>query len=109
MVGMLRRLWDRQAENRPGPDSPPASHRIWSDTAARFGRNIVFEGRHDLEIVGESNYQDALWRVVGGRTTERVRVEIRAVLATEPDNPYDSNAISVWINEDKVGYFCRED
>jgi tetratricopeptide (TPR) repeat protein len=83
--------------------------RIWTDSSARFGGYLLYEGRHDLEIVGESNYQDALWRAVDGRTTERVRAEIRAILATEPDNPHDSNAISVWIDGNKVGYLCRED
>jgi hypothetical protein len=66
-------------------------------------------GQHDLEIVGESNYQDNLWRVVGGPTAERVRVDVQAIVATEPDNPYDPNAISVWIDGHKVGYFCKED
>jgi hypothetical protein len=33
---------------------------VWSDTSARFGEPALYGGRHDLEIVGESNYQDAL-------------------------------------------------
>lgn len=70
---------------------------------------MLLGGGHDLEVVGESHYQDALWHVVGGRTLERVRVEIRAVLQAETDNPYDPNAISVWISERKVGYLSRED
>jgi tetratricopeptide (TPR) repeat protein len=36
-------------------------------------------------------------------------VDVQAIVATEPDNPYDTNAISVWIDGHKVGYFCRED
>jgi len=98
------------ATREPAPvGSQPTVRRIWSNTSARFGDHLLYEGRHDLEIVGESNYQDALWSAVGGRTTERVRAEIRAVLAAEPDNPHDSNAISVWIDGNKVGYLCRED
>lgn len=76
---------------------------------AYFDRHLVYSGSHDLEIVGESNYQDNLWRVAGGRTAERVRVNVHAIVASEPDNPYDSSAISVWIDGCKVGYFCRED
>jgi len=106
-VGVLRRLFARQSEGEPPAGSGAA--RVWSDTSARFVQHVLYEGRHDLEIVGESNYQDALWRAAGGRTTDRVRVEIQAVLATEPDNPHDPNAISVWIEERKVGYLCRED
>ena len=34
---------------------------------------------HDPEVVGESHHQDALWRVVGGRTADRVRIDVHAV------------------------------
>ena len=70
---------------------------------------VLLRGSHDLEVVGESHYQDALWRVAGGRTAERVRVEVQAVLLAEPDNPYDPNAIAVLIDGAKVGYLCRDD
>jgi tetratricopeptide (TPR) repeat protein len=111
MSGMrvLRRLFARHSDGKLSASSPPARRRVWSDTLVRFARPVPYGGRHDLEIVGESNYQDALWRAAGGRTTDRIRVEIRAILADEPDNPYDPSAISVWIDERKVGYLCRED
>jgi hypothetical protein len=69
------------------------------------------EGREDLEVVGEASYQDNLWRIVGGRHSPdgRVREEAYAVLAAEPDNPYDANAVAVWIQGLKVGYLSRED
>jgi hypothetical protein len=66
-------------------------------------------GSDELEVVGESFYQDELWRAVGRRTTERVRVDIEAELRAEPDNPYDSNAVSVSIGGLKVGHLSRED
>lgn len=62
-----------------------------------------------MEIVGESYYQDELWRCVGGRTTDRVRVVIDGILYAESDNPHDANAISVWISGMRVGYLSRED
>src|SRR5262245_11011731 len=70
---------------------------------------VLYGGGHDLEVVGESHYQDALWQAVGRRTTERVRVEIQAVLVAESDNAYDRNAIAVWTGGNKVGYLSRED
>ena len=70
---------------------------------------VYFGGRHDLDVVGESFYQDALWQCVGGWTSDRVRVEIEAVLVAEPDNRHDKNAISVWISGLRVGYLSRED
>jgi hypothetical protein len=58
-----------------------------------------------------ASYQDNLWRIVGGRHSPdgRVREEVYAVLAAEPDNPYDANAVAVWIQDLKVGYLSRED
>jgi HIRAN domain len=78
----------------------------------RDGMDVqLYEGREDLEVVGEASYQDNLWRIVGGRSSpnDRVRMEVYAVLVAEPDNPYDANAISVWVKGLKVGYLSRED
>ena len=71
----------------------------------------LLEGRETLEVVGESRYQDDLWHLVRGRAdlTERVRVEIIALLVPEPDNPYDANAVGVWIDGLKVGHLSRSD
>jgi hypothetical protein len=71
----------------------------------------LYEGREDLEVVGEASYQDNLWRIIRERRSPdgRVREEVYAVLAAEPDNPYDANAVAVWIQGLKVGYLSRED
>jgi HIRAN domain len=70
---------------------------------------LILGGRDTLEVVGESNYQDVLWRCVGGDDGERVRHSIEVVLVPEPQNPYDGNAIAVLIEGDLVGYLSRED
>ena len=74
-------------------------------------RAALLDGRESLEVVGESRYQDNLWQLVRGQAdlTERVRVEIIAVLVAEPDNPYDANAVGVWIDGLKVGHLSRND
>ncbi|MBM7783735.1 HIRAN domain-containing protein [Tenggerimyces flavus] len=65
-------------------------------------------GEESLEVVGESNYQDALWSLCGGVPGgERVRHAVVAVLVPEPENPYDENAISVRIESHRVGYLDR--
>jgi hypothetical protein len=68
-------------------------------------------GHKTLEVVGECQYQDNLWRLVGRRAdqTEHVRLGIIALLAAEPDNPYDANAVGVWIDGRKVGHLSRRD
>ena len=104
-VGLLDRIFNRHgATSRPAPTPAPTLVEVVPAAAS-----VLLGGRHDLEVVGESHYQDALWRVAGGRTTERVRVETQAVLVREPDNPYDANAISVRIEGSTVGYLCRDD
>jgi hypothetical protein len=68
------------------------------------------EGSEDIEVVGESFYQDNLWHLVGSQpqSGERVRQEIIAMLVAEVGNPHDANAIAVWINGSKVGHLSRE-
>jgi hypothetical protein len=90
------------AYDEPAPDSPAAG-------SCPRPAVVLYGGSHDLEVVGESHYQDALWEAVGGRTTSRVRVDVEAVLFAENDNAYDSNAISVWIRNKRVGYLSRDD
>ncbi|MGH3343851.1 MAG: hypothetical protein ACRDPK_13460 [Carbonactinosporaceae bacterium] len=106
-MGFLSRLLrpadaTRPQVSRPAERSPHSEDRLRVDA-------ILYHGRHDLEVVGESRYQDALWHVVGGRRTDRVRQEIQAILLAETDNIYDANAISVWIGGTKVGYLSRAD
>lgn len=68
----------------------------------------LYGGVHSLEVVGEASYQDSLWRVCGRSQGEKVRHDVIAVLVPEPTNPYDSNAISVQIDGDLVGYLPKE-
>jgi hypothetical protein len=101
-MDVLRRLLGRpQAPALPVDSTVPSNPR--SLTA------VPYAGNHDLEVVGESFRQDELWQIVGGRTLDRVRHSIQAVLFAETDNPHDANAISVWIRNMRVGYLARDD
>jgi hypothetical protein len=93
--GLLSRLFGRP--------SLQAAARVESIEATLYG------GDEPLEVVGESHYQDALWRIVGGRRRDPVRHETEAVLEPDLDNPYDPNAIKVLVQGDLVGYLSRED
>jgi len=72
---------------------------------------IEGDGTFETEVVGESNYQDALWRAVGAAdANERgYRHHTVALLRSEPTNPYDRNAVQVLIGDRVVGYLSRED
>jgi hypothetical protein len=108
-MGILRRLFGRGEQP---PDRPFAAS--W-DQRPRWmydGMKVqLCVGRVDLDVVGEANYQDNLWHVVGGRrgAADRVRMEVAAVLVAEADNPYDPNAVSVWVQGLKMGYLSRDD
>lgn len=93
-VGILQRLFGRQSSDLP---SPGPEHHPGRVSTRPLLDVVLYGGSHDLEVVGESYYQEALWRVVGGQTTERVRTDVQAVLVAESDNPHDADAISVWI------------
>jgi hypothetical protein len=72
----------------------------------------LLEGTDDLEVVGESFHQDNLWRLVSPHCygdRDRVRTEIFALLVPEDGNPYDANAVAVWIQGLMVGHLSRHD
>jgi len=68
----------------------------------------ILEGDDDLEVVGESYRQDALWACVGYKTKDRIREDVIAYLVPDPSNNYDPNAIGVWIEGKHVGFIAKE-
>jgi hypothetical protein len=68
-----------------------------------------------VEVVGEHAYGEgikAALRANGALTARRSEGEVEGLqveLVAEPDNPYDSNAISVRWNGRVLGYLSRED
>lgn len=100
----LNTVWSVVRGTRRGTfraDEPPSRHT----------RIHVLGGSSPLEVVGESHYQENLWRIVGQRPLgrERVRMEVVVALFPELDNHYDSNAVSVWIGDLQVGHLSAED
>lgn len=77
----------------------------------RDGMRVVqLGGSEDLAVVGESRYQDDLWRLAGQEPGgEQVHTEVTALLVAEDGNPHDGNAIAVWIDGLRAGYLARED
>ncbi len=65
-------------------------------------------GEETLEVVGESLYQDNLWRLVGGLTEHPVHQDCIAVLILEDDDPDDRNAIAVQVHGLMVGHLAVE-
>lgn len=84
---------------------------------ALFGRKAatsevnatLLGGGHQMAVVGESHYQDALWRQAAAQRGEDVRFDSVALLVPEPQNEFDTNAIAVVLSTGKAGYLSRED
>jgi hypothetical protein len=91
-MGILKRLFG----------DPASANRIQSSEI------VILEGNDQLDVVGESYRQDALWNLVGGNSGERVRVEVIATLNPQPENKYDPNAIAVNIEGIHVGFIAKE-
>src|SRR5450755_995705 len=94
-MGLFKHLTGRRGPSVAAQVQPPA--------APMF----LLDGQDDLEVVGELPRQAVLWQLCGGSVGERIRHGIVAVLAPEPTNPHDANAIAVQIDDHLVGYLPR--
>jgi len=66
-------------------------------------------GDYDLEVVGESHYQNALSAICRGRMKHGHMKEVVARLIHEDSNPHNSEAIRVDVEDATVGYLSRAD
>lgn len=65
-------------------------------------------GAFEFNIVGESHYQDALRAIAGAGGRDGVEFDCIAHLYLEDNNPHDSNAVRVEIDDQTVGYLSRK-
>lgn len=71
---------------------------------------VVLGGDIDLPVVGESHHEAAVLVAAGERSPRRlhqVDLSVTAVLVPQPENPYDANAIAVFVAGNHVGYLSR--
>jgi hypothetical protein len=62
----------------------------------------------DVDVVGESRYQDAVLELTGGRRHYAgVRMATVATLVPEPENATDPDAVAVVVAGRRVGYLPR--
>lgn len=72
-------------------------------------RLTFLAGRRLVNVAGESHYQGDLRALTATDGREAVHQEFEAVLAPEPDNRFDPNAVKVLIAGRHVGYLPREE
>ena len=69
----------------------------------------LIAGLYDVEVVGESHYQDALRRNAGEIGEWGASTSVVVELVREPHNRYDKNAVAVHLGGAVVGYLPREE
>ena len=97
-MGLLSRLFGRQQTVGGNPALARGSVEA-----------SLYDGNETLEVVGESHYQEELWRIVGGRRTQGIRHGIVALLVPDPENQHDPDAVQIRIEGSLVGFLSRED
>ena len=70
--------------------------------------DVLAPGGDIREVVASAPYQEALEAIAGGKPGSTPDAEKWAHLIPEPDNPWDRNAVAVYIDGRKVGYLPRE-
>jgi hypothetical protein len=64
--------------------------------------------KYEVEVVGESKYQQALEKICGGRSEDGAEMYVDAMLVLEDSNRYDNKAVRIDIQGLTVGYLPRE-
>jgi HIRAN domain len=95
---MLRKLRDALQ-----PPTPPAA----GSTPTGQPTPVILPGGIEVGVVGESHYQDALTAIAGGKRPDGANLQTQAALVFEPTNPYDPDAVAVYVDGHKVGYLPR--
>ena len=79
------------------------------ETATALPPAFQGDGSFDVEVVGESHYQRALWSLSAPATTES-RFEIVDVhLFLDDGNPHDEQAVAVLLLGQRIGHLSRGD
>ena len=60
---------------------------------------------YDVRVVGESEYQETLSDITGGRSEDGVHYKCFALLAPDDSNPHEPNTVRIVIDGRTVGYF----
>lgn len=115
-MGLLDRLFRKESnakEETPRVEvSEPRRQRyevVDERDESKLPANAVLLGGQDrVEVKGESNYQDALDEICGGKCAEGHGRRVFVILQPEPENPYDPNAIALQMDGKTVGYLAKQ-
>lgn len=113
-MGLFRK---KQPAKQPVRELPPpnwtAINLHWPKRPDIAGIVWRADGRHKMDVVGESHYTSelyALLRTYGDAGSDRYQeAKAPCVLVREPNNPHDPNAVAVQVGGYTVGHIPREE
>jgi hypothetical protein len=100
---------------RKGADAgAPVEKRRWLDLGDHRGDLPENAWKMDAsgggyKAVGESHHRDTIAAIVGGTRPEAIKWVCWAALLHERDNPYDANAIGIYVGGELVGHLPRRE
>ena len=100
----MEELWKQYQKNRDAREEAKEEAYRKEEQAMGF-----LVGDDEVDVVGESHYQNALQRIVGDPPTGGLRYDCAVVLVRELENKYDENAVRVEIEGHTVGYLPSEE
>lgn len=69
---------------------------------------VKLMGGSVVPAAGEASYVPAFEKICGPRCFDGYSLAVQATLAAEPENPYDPNAVAIYVQSEKVGYIGRK-
>jgi hypothetical protein len=78
-------------------------------TDSGLADDVPLDALYELEVVGESHYQDVIERIAGAKSEGGKQMRVGLTLRCEPDNPHDSDAVRVECMGQLVGYIARDE
>lgn len=77
-------------------------------TQYEHGTGIHFDEGEEMEVVGESRYQENFVKLVGPKTEQGHHASVLAILVPEPENAHDPFAVVVRVDGRDVGHLPAE-
>jgi len=93
---------------QPLTSEPPVAESVATAQPADEVHDLLAPAGDIIDVVSTATYQEALAAIAGGEPGAVQDIEKWAHLVPEPDNPWDRNAVAVYVDGRKVGYLPRE-
>lgn len=94
-------------QERPSGELVPATEA--GDAIKPYQKRVFGTRDFHLGVAGTTNYGPAIKAAVAGQKQYGDRSYIHVVLETEPENPYDPNAVRVMsLDKATIGYLYRD-